>query len=91
MPFESNVAGTVLGDGSSLTIGHEATGTILSVPENSTDRSLMVRAKIGLLCPEQVCYVGDGCRSYNSWCVYGKAIMSISGLTVSSFHTSGHV
>jgi alcohol dehydrogenase, propanol-preferring len=76
MHFEPNEAGIVLGDGSPLTIGHEATGTILSVPENCTDPTLVVGAKIGFLCPEQVCYECDGCQIHNCWCADGKAIMS---------------
>jgi propanol-preferring alcohol dehydrogenase len=76
MHFEPNEAGLVLGDGSPITIGHEATGTILSVPENCTNPTLKVGAKIGFLCPEQVCYECDGCLVHNGWCVDGKAIMS---------------
>jgi propanol-preferring alcohol dehydrogenase len=76
MLFEPNEAGIVLGDGRPVTIGHEATGTILSVPESCTDPTLKVGAKIGFLCPENVCYECEGCQIHNSWCKDGKAVMS---------------
>lgn len=76
MLLEPNEAGIVLGDGSPVTIGHEATGTILSVPETCTDPTLKVGARIGFLCPERVCYECDGCQIHNAWCKDGKAVMS---------------
>jgi len=76
MNFEPNDAGIVLGDGSPVTIGHEATGIIVSVPETCTDPTLKVGAKIGFLCPEQVCYECDGCQIHNAWCERGTAVMS---------------
>ncbi|KAG9239135.1 hypothetical protein BJ875DRAFT_449016 [Amylocarpus encephaloides] len=76
MLLEPNEAGIVLGDGRPVTIGHEATGIVLSVPENCTNSSLKVGSRVGFLCPENVCYDCDGCQIHNAWCKYGKAIMS---------------
>jgi D-arabinose 1-dehydrogenase-like Zn-dependent alcohol dehydrogenase len=76
MLFEPNETGLMLGDGRSITIGHEATGVILFVPESCTDSSLKVGTKIGFLCPEDVCYECPGCQIHNSWCKNGKTIMS---------------
>ncbi|KAH8684755.1 hypothetical protein BGZ60DRAFT_366107 [Tricladium varicosporioides] len=76
MHFEPNEAGIVLGDGAPVTIGHEATGYIVSVPESCQNPTLKVGAKIGFLCPENVCYECAGCQVHNAWCEGGKAVMS---------------
>lgn len=76
MLLEPNDTGLILGDGKPVTIGHEATGTILSVPESCTDPTLKVGAKVGFLCPEGVCYECEGCQIHNSWCKNGTPIMS---------------
>ncbi|KAH8602079.1 hypothetical protein B0O99DRAFT_605570 [Bisporella sp. PMI_857] len=68
MLLEPNDAGLILGDGSPVTIGHEATGTILFVPDSCTDPKLKVGAKIGFLCPFNVCYECEGCQVHNLWC-----------------------
>lgn len=71
MLLEPNEAGLVLGEGTPVTIGHEATGTILSVPDDCTDKSLKVGAKIGFLCPVGVCYECEGCQVHNLHCEKG--------------------
>ncbi|RDW72200.1 NAD(P)-binding Rossmann-fold containing protein-11 [Coleophoma crateriformis] len=76
MLLEPNDTGIVMGDGTPITIGHEATGTILSVPDSCTDPTLKVGARIGFLCPERVCYECAGCQIHNAWCEDGKAVMS---------------
>lgn len=76
MLLEPNDTGLMLGDGRPVTIGHEATGVIISVPETCTDPTLKVGAKIGFLCPEDVCYECYGCQIHNSWCITGKTVMS---------------
>lgn len=76
MLLEPNETGLLLGDGRPVTIGHEATGVIVSVPETCTDPTLKVGAKIGFLCPEDVCYECYGCQIHNSWCTNGKTVMS---------------
>lgn len=68
MLLEPNESGLILGDGSPVTIGHEATGTILSVPKGCTDSTLKVGAKIGFLCPANVCYDCEGCQVHNLHC-----------------------
>lgn len=75
MHFEPNEAGLVLGDGRPITIGHEAVGRIISVPESCTDPTLKVGAQVGFLCPENVCYECKGCQIHNSWCQDGKVSM----------------
>lgn len=75
MLLEPNDAGLILGDGKPITIGHEATGTILSVPDSCTDTTLKVGAKVGFLCPENVCYECAGCQIHNAWCADGKVSM----------------
>jgi propanol-preferring alcohol dehydrogenase len=75
MLLEPNDAGIVLGDGRPVTVGHEATGTIVSVPESCTNSTLKVGAKIGFLCPENCCYECDGCQIHNAWCKDGKTSM----------------
>jgi len=76
MLLEPNETGLILGDGRPITIGHEATGMILSVPDSCTDSTLQVGAKVGFLCPENVCYECYGCQIHNSWCIGGKIAMS---------------
>jgi propanol-preferring alcohol dehydrogenase len=71
MLLEPNEAGLVLGDGTPITIGHEATGTILSVPKNCTDPTLVVGARVGFLCPYGVCYECEGCQIHNLHCEKG--------------------
>lgn len=75
MLLEPNDAGLVLGDGSPVTIGHEATGTILSVPDSCTDASLKVGARIGFLCPVGVCYECEGCQVHNLHCEKPGGVM----------------
>jgi len=76
MLLEPNETGLKLGDGRPVTIGHEATGVILSVPESCTDPTLKVGARVGFLCAEDVCYECYGCQIHNSWCTSGKTVMS---------------
>jgi propanol-preferring alcohol dehydrogenase len=73
---EPNDTELILGDGRPITIGYEATGIILSVPETCTNPTLKVGAKVGFLCPEDVCYECYGCQIHNSWCTGGKTVMS---------------
>ncbi|KAG9243945.1 hypothetical protein BJ878DRAFT_96790 [Calycina marina] len=71
MLLEPNDAGLVLGEGTPVTIGHEATGTILSIPDACTDNSLKVGSRIGFLCPVGVCYECEGCQIHNLHCEKG--------------------
>ncbi|CAG8972567.1 hypothetical protein HYALB_00011417 [Hymenoscyphus albidus] len=75
MLLEPNDAGLVLGDSRPRTIGHEATGIILSVPSSCKNPTLKVGARVGFLCPENVCYECPGCRIHNTLCVRGTATM----------------
>ena len=66
MLLEPNETGLLLGDGRPITIGHEATGIIISVPDTCTDPRLKVGARVGFLCPEDVCYECYGCQIHNN-------------------------
>lgn len=75
MHFEPNKIKGLTRD-TPFTIGHEATGIIISVPESCTNDTLKVGAKIGFLCCEQCCYECEGCKTHNQWCLDGKTVMS---------------
>jgi len=77
MLLEPNEAGIPMGHGDrTVTIGHEATGVIVSVPESCMDQTLVVGARIGFLCPENVCYECAGCQIHNAYCTNGNPLTS---------------
>ena len=71
MLLEPNDAGLVLGDGTAITIGHEAEGIVLSVPASCTDPTLIIGARVGVVCPQDVCYECEGCQVHNLHCDKG--------------------
>ncbi|PGH23259.1 hypothetical protein AJ80_02675 [Polytolypa hystricis UAMH7299] len=74
MLLEPNDAGLVLGDGSPITIGHEATGIIVSVPSSCTNPEIVVGAKVGFFCPTGCCYECEGCQVHNLFCSNGASV-----------------
>lgn len=75
MHTEPNISKRLTGD-KPFTIGHEATGIIVSVPDSCTNATLKVGSNIGFLCSQQCCYECEGCKTHNLWCLEGKAGIS---------------
>lgn len=83
MLFEPNDQGLILGK-NPVTIGHEATGTVVS--RGSSEAASMFREgdNVGFLCAVDCCFDCTQCRTvHNSWCVTGKTKMQ--GFTLDGY------
>lgn len=72
MLFEPNDQGLILGQ-NPVTIGHEATGIVVSTGSSDMASKFKVGDKVGFLCAVECCFDCTPCRTvHNSYCETGK-------------------
>jgi propanol-preferring alcohol dehydrogenase len=75
MLFEPNDQGLILGK-NPVTIGHEATGTVVGRGSGEVAGRFQEGDHVGFLCAVECCFDCANCRDvHNSWCVTGKTKM----------------
>lgn len=75
MLFEPNDTGLIL-DENPVTIGHEATGYVVSTGSGSLASKFKEGDKVGFLCAVECCFDCPQCRTvHNAWCATGKTKM----------------
>lgn len=75
MLFEPNDQGLILGQ-NPVTIGHEATGTVVGRGSGDAANRFKDGDNVGFLCAVECCFDCVNCRTvHNSWCVTGNTKM----------------
>ncbi|KAF2195364.1 GroES-like protein [Zopfia rhizophila CBS 207.26] len=83
MLFEPNDQGLILGK-NPVTIGHEATGVVVSTGSGEAASNFKEGDKVGFICAVECCYDCDPCRkTHNAWCQTGKTKMQ--GFTLDGY------
>ena len=75
MLFEPNDQGLILGQ-NPVTIGHEATGVVVSTGSGDAASKFKAGDHVGFLCAVECCFECEQCRTvHNSYCTTGKTKM----------------
>lgn len=75
MLFEPNDQGLILGK-NPLTIGHEATGNVVSTGSSEAASKFKKGDPVGFMCPVECCFQCYSCKNvHNAWCETGKTKM----------------
>ncbi|KAF2739505.1 GroES-like protein [Polyplosphaeria fusca] len=83
MLFEPNDQGLILGK-NPVTIGHEASGTVVKAGSGSEASKFKEGDNVGFLCAVECCFDCTQCRTvHNSWCKTGKTKMQ--GFTLDGY------
>jgi D-arabinose 1-dehydrogenase-like Zn-dependent alcohol dehydrogenase len=75
MLFEPNDQGLILGQ-NPVTIGHEATGVVVSTGSGDVASKFKAGDNVGFLCAVECCFECEQCRTvHNAYCTTGKTKM----------------